>query len=687
MKYVLNCFSKNTIVHSLMTLVLMSFIVSAQTAQAYASNPTLTLVSPSNYDEFASNDAITFSAVAYDEVDGDISHKIRWRSSINGTFDKGASVTANLSEGIHKITAVVKNSQSLVTRKRITVRVLASVANIDSNTQPNIEIDFPQNGSTFESDTVINFMGSASDNEDGNLSNDIHWYSNIDGSLGVGSDINSALSSGTHSIAATTTDSQGMSKTVSVNIVVQGEVVNTAPAIALGLPNSGSSYEYNSVIIFQASASDNEDGNLSNQIVWQSNVDGYLGTGSDISRVLSSGSHTVTAQVNDSNGLSASQSVNVQVLNEVVNTEPTVAINTPKTDSTFEFSSVINFSGSANDNEDGNLSSNIIWNSSIDGFIGQGANFTKVLSNGTHIISAFIEDSEGLAAVASVTTYVLEDTQNTQPNLEIDSPQSGASFDKDSMVNFMASASDPEDGNLSNSIQWSSNVDGILGVGSDISASLSTGTHVITATAVDSSNASIQRQVTILVTGEQSDNQAPTVTILSPSNGGSYDSQAVVTFSATASDNEDGNISSYVEWTSNVDGYLGTGASLSSTLSDGTHTIKAVIHDSETLSHSQEVTITVSNQPTGEGFATISWTAPTFNTDNTPLSNLTGFKVYYGTSVEQMTESVIVSDANATSVYIDGLTNNNTYYFAVTAFNSNGVESDMSNISSKSINY
>ena len=84
------------------------------------------------------------------------------------------------------------------------------------------------------------------------------------------------------------------------------------------------------------------------------------------------------------------------------------------------------------------------------------------------------------------------------------------------------------------------------------------------------------------------------------------------------------------------------------------------------------------------GSASLSWTAPTENTDGTPITGLAGYYIYYGTSANALTMTVTVSDATATSYVVDGLTPG-TYYFAVVAYNAEGMDSGESNIASKSI--
>lgn len=92
--------------------------------------------------------------------------------------------------------------------------------------------------------------------------------------------------------------------------------------------------------------------------------------------------------------------------------------------------------------------------------------------------------------------------------------------------------------------------------------------------------------------------------------------------------------------------------------------------------------ITVSNAPTATGAATLTWTAPTRNTDGTTLTNLAGYRIYYGTSSGSMTRTIQIGNAGTTSYVVSNLTPA-TYYFSVRAYNSAGAESGASNTASK----
>jgi len=78
---------------------------------------------------------------------------------------------------------------------------------------------------------------------------------------------------------------------------------------------------------------------------------------------------------------------------------------------------------------------------------------------------------------------------------------------------------------------------------------------------------------------------------------------------------------------------------------------------------------------------TLSWQAPTTNEDGTALSDLAGYRVYYGTSTSAMNENITVGAY--TSCNIGNLFSGETYYFAVTAYDTSGNESSYSNVISK----
>jgi hypothetical protein len=74
---------------------------------------------------------------------------------------------------------------------------------------------------------------------------------------------------------------------------------------------------------------------------------------------------------------------------------------------------------------------------------------------------------------------------------------------------------------------------------------------------------------------------------------------------------------------------------------------------------------------------TISWQAPTENTNGSILSNLSGYKIYYGGASGEYSSSIDVANPGLNSYVVQNLPAGE-YFFAVTAYNSAGEESGLS---------
>jgi hypothetical protein len=94
--------------------------------------------------------------------------------------------------------------------------------------------------------------------------------------------------------------------------------------------------------------------------------------------------------------------------------------------------------------------------------------------------------------------------------------------------------------------------------------------------------------------------------------------------------------------------------------------------------------IAVNAPVTMTGSATLTWSAPTQNTDGSSLTNLAGFKVYHGTSASMLNDIVQLEGA-ASTAYTYAQLSPGTHYFAIAAYTSNGLESDLSALGSKVI--
>ena len=115
---------------------------------------------------------------------------------------------------------------------------------------------------------------------------------------------------------------------------------------------------------------------------------------------------------------------------------------------------------------------------------------------------------------------------------------------------------------------------------------------------LDVGNGTVFSPATVAGEGETTPaNDTPVVSITSPADGSTFDSGAMISFAGTASDTEDGDLTTSLAWTSSIDGSLWIGGSFSATLSDGTHTIMAEVTDLGSATGNKSIGITVGNPP------------------------------------------------------------------------------------------
>lgn len=104
------------------------------------------------------------------------------------------------------------------------------------------------------------------------------------------------------------------------------------------------------------------------------------------------------------------------------------------------------------------------------------------------------------------------------------------------------------------------------------------------------------------------------------------------------------------------------------------------VSDGQASSALPAFSITVTPAAATGGSATVNMTAPTQNTDGSPLTDLAGMKVYYGTSPTTLTQQVqLPSPARTTTV---SNLSSGTWYFGATAYTTSGTESAMTPVAS-----
>jgi len=110
--------------------------------------------------------------------------------------------------------------------------------------------------------------------------------------------------------------------------------------------------------------------------------------------------------------------------------------------------------------------------------------------------------------------------------------------------------------------------------------------------------------------------------------------------------------------------------------------IRISVTDGTDSASLQSVAISV-NQ-TGTLSTTLSWTAPTENASGSQITDLAGYKLYWGTGSGVYPNSVTINNPSISTYVVDNLAPGR-YEFVATSFNSSGEESGYSNPAWKEI--
>ncbi len=163
---------------------------------------------------FFSNQTIILSAYANDVDEGPPFNqgRLTWSSSLDGPLGLGTGLEVSLSVGMHTLTAVATDELGRIAEGATSVTILAS------DGVPSVQILEPTVGLVGPG-TVVTFRATAIDPEDGVLSGaSLEWISSIDGTIGVGTELQAVLSapgiscnpsSVRHTITLKVTDSDG----------------------------------------------------------------------------------------------------------------------------------------------------------------------------------------------------------------------------------------------------------------------------------------------------------------------------------------------------------------------------------------------------------------------------------------------------------------------------------------------
>lgn len=95
-------------------------------------------------------------------------------------------------------------------------------------------------------------------------------------------------------------------------------------------------------------------------------------------------------------------------------------------------------------------------------------------------------------------------------------------------------------------------------------------------------------------------------------------------------------------------------------------------------------TFSINVSAIANGTATVAWTPPTTRSDGSALTNLTGYRIYYGIGPNSFDNVIDVNTVGVTNFVVENLSAG-TWYFAVSAMDSTGAESGLSSAATKTI--
>jgi hypothetical protein len=431
--------------------------------------PVVTITTPPSGTTVVAGNPVTLTATAIDLEDGDIVGTIVWTSDLDGPLGPGQSVSLVLSEGRHQVTARVEDGGGLAGTATVTLDVVApaaptetlvfepaadtyvyekkptgnlsaeSVLRIDTDADRIIYLRFAVSGLSGRPVLAARLRLDVVDGSD--VGGTVHLISNttwqeetvtyatrpaVDGAaldtrgaVAAGEIVEfdllgAILDDGVYNFAIVTTSTDGAhyrSSRATSGQIPRLELtvpVGPEPTVRIIQPADGSVYFDGDLITFQAAASDIADGDLGAVVDWASDRDGPLGTGATAAAMLSLGTHTITATVTDSDTFTAMDAITVTVSPPPPpNTEPVVAITAPRNGQTFTRGRSVKFSGTATDLEDGTISGDLVWTSSLDNALAMGASVTAtVWGVGTHTVTASVTDSGGLVGLATRTIVI-----------------------------------------------------------------------------------------------------------------------------------------------------------------------------------------------------------------------------------------------------------------------------------------
>ena len=417
-------------------------------------DPMCSILEPNSGQGFTFNQNITFSGTASDADINNSLLNVSWESDVDGVIN----TTAPNSDGE---VAFVYDALSMGNHT-ITLRVTDEVGGLCSDTvllsigtPPTLTITNPSSGSIVSQGESVFFEGTVSDQEDIPSDISFSWKSDLDGvfstqgadSYGIVAFGYSSLSTGTHNITITATDSDGLSA-----IHTQTLLVNTpppAPSVSISPTNPNNNDDLSAIVIEQP---DLDGDPISFTYEWLKNGALTTYTSTSVPASATNGNETWTIQVTPNDGYVDGAIAQASVT--VTNSAPSV-IDVQITPSNAYNDSTLTCVENAVDPDNDPLTMTYEWNNTSTGnMLGSGSTLTLNSSmasrNDVISCSVTVTDPSGESATNS-NTIILQNRAPDAPSVSI-SPN--PAYVGNALTCTINTTNDPDDDSTTESYTW-----------------------------------------------------------------------------------------------------------------------------------------------------------------------------------------------------------------------------------------
>ncbi len=229
------------------------------------------------------------------------------------------------------------------------------------------------------------------------------------------------------------------------------KVPNVPPTLSITAPNTGFSFPFQQKITLKANAVD-PDSSTTPTVTWSSDLDGLLGTGTELEVSFNSpGTRKIMAVAADGSG-GYSDGVSISITG--VNKPPVATIQLPLASSTIYKGVATVLQGKASDNDTGNgfpsdlPCSSLAWKSNVDGALGTGCDLEATFNTlGLRTLTLMATDANGAQDTTTVVINVKAVPLQGPPIVNILKPtQNQIISNAASNLYVTASAVDPDGG-------------------------------------------------------------------------------------------------------------------------------------------------------------------------------------------------------------------------------------------------